>query len=449
MFPFEESVDLRRHDETETFANEALQRTEKGERKVDVFGVKHPTVLSKIMPDMIRGMGIDDLHHSYHGVSHKLLELWTLPKYKKMPWSIHSKLALIDDRLQNICLPNYVQCGVRPIGNLSLWKAQHMKIFILYLALPVLEGVLSAVYYDHLSIFVKCLFVLNSTSISPDDLLFCSKQLVVFVKQFQALYGERHMTINVHNTQHLAFVVNNLGPMRCYSCFPLESLNGEMLKMIHGTKYVQLQLANCAYLVMSLQYEISCIKSQILHDFAQNLHHSYQRVKLLAVVSTDTNAAGNYVNKEKVDAEVKVALLARGFDSKLCDFFTKLKRGSILFVAKSYLRSTKTASYLTSYFSDNGICYGIILYFIRVWCSAACGNECKCKPIFLAAIKPVNIRCFSDLGNLKSINHIFRYVVEEQVILIDTSQLKNISFSMNIARKDPFLCERNNWLEIE
>ncbi|KAE8740134.1 hypothetical protein FOCC_FOCC014353 [Frankliniella occidentalis] len=190
VFPYEEeAAALRRHNETEDFGNAVLPQREKN-HSAHICGVKYPTFLTKMMPDMIRGMGIDDLHHAYHGVGHKLVELWTLPKYKKMPWSIQGKIAVLDERLQNIKLPNYIQCGVRTLSNLSLWKAQHMKVFILYLALPVLEGVLPTVYYNHFSIFVNCIYILNSSSISPDQLLFCTVQLKSFVKQFQDLYGE-------------------------------------------------------------------------------------------------------------------------------------------------------------------------------------------------------------------------------------------------------------------
>ncbi|KAK3922577.1 Protein KINKY POLLEN [Frankliniella fusca] len=451
VFPYEEQAALRQHDETEAFGVQVLKiRSETKNDKAHKFGVKHPTYLSKIMPDMIRGMGIDDLHHSYHGVGHKLLELWTSPKFHKMPWSIKGKLPLLDNRLQSIKLPNYVQCGVRSLSNLSLWKAQHMKVFILYLSLAVLEGVLPTVYYDHFSIFVHCIFILNSTSISPAQLLFCSEKLKYFVKQFQELYGVRHMTINVHNTQHLTFVVNNLGPLRCYSCFPFESLNGQMLKMIHGTKYVQIQLANCAYMLMSLPHEISCIKSQKLSNFTSYIHHSYQRVKLLEQISSDTFAAGKYIVLPKVTVEVRAAMAVEKINSNVCKYFSKLKKGAILFVAKSYSRSTKTASHLISYKnSNNDICYGIILVFIKVSCSASCVEICTCQPSYLAAIQNIVTRKFSDFRNVKSIQHVLRYTYQDVISFVNVSQLSHICFSVDIAGKDPILCERVNWLEME
>ncbi|XP_052128883.1 uncharacterized protein LOC127751366 [Frankliniella occidentalis] len=447
VFPYSNSLDLRRHEETETAGEQALDLRSKARDpdrdKVHVLGVKWPTYLSKIMPDMIRGMGIDDLHHSYHGVGHKLLELWTLPKYKSMPWSISSRIDLIDDRMQKVCLPNFVQCGVRTLSNLSLWKGQHMKIFLLYLALPVLEGILPVQYYNHFATFIHCLYVLNSSSISPEDLIFCSKELDTFVRQFQELYGERHMTINIHNTLHLCFVVNNLGPMRCFSCFPFESLNGEMLKMIHGTKYVQIQLANCAYLVLSFPNEISNLECPLVQDFAKNLHHSHQKVKLLECVSPNVYAAGNYIDLKNVHVDVINSLRLAGKDPPSCIFFNKLKIGSNLFVAQTYKRATKTASYLVSYNSNSSKRYAIILYFVK-----SPGTP-SLNVSFQAAIQSINVRGFSTDRYLKKIKHISRYTISQEITFIDVHLLKNICFSVQVEGKDCFICERNNWLEIE
>ena len=52
------------------------------------------------------------------------------------------------------------------------------------------------------------------------------------------------MTINVHQLLHLVNVVQNLGPLWVYSCFSFESLNGKLLKLVHGANKPVLQIAN-------------------------------------------------------------------------------------------------------------------------------------------------------------------------------------------------------------
>ena len=59
-------------------------------------------------------------------------------------------------------------------------------------------------------------------------LLFC--QIAIFLST-----GYRAQTMNVH-LRHLVWQVRNWGPLWSYSCFPFESVNGEIRKLFHGTR---------------------------------------------------------------------------------------------------------------------------------------------------------------------------------------------------------------------
>lgn len=50
------------------------------------------------------------------------------------------------------------------------------------------------------------------------------------------------MTINIHSLLHLPQVARYLGPLWAYSCFFFEGLTSVLLKNIHGTQYVGLQM---------------------------------------------------------------------------------------------------------------------------------------------------------------------------------------------------------------
>lgn len=51
------------------------------------------------------------------------------------------------------------------------------------------------------------------------------------------------MTINVHNLLHLPETVKNLGPLWAHSCFAFEAVNGELLKLFHGSQKVEKQVS--------------------------------------------------------------------------------------------------------------------------------------------------------------------------------------------------------------
>ena len=58
--------------------------------------------------------------------------------------------------------------------------------------------------------------------------------------------GSASCGLNVHNIRHLVECVENWGPLWAWSCFGFEGMNGEMMKFVHGTKNICLQVA--AYL---------------------------------------------------------------------------------------------------------------------------------------------------------------------------------------------------------
>ena len=50
------------------------------------------------------------------------------------------------------------------------------------------------------------------------------------------------MSSNLHGLLHLPAVVDELGPLWAHSCFPFESANGELLKLVRGSRDVEKQV---------------------------------------------------------------------------------------------------------------------------------------------------------------------------------------------------------------
>ena len=127
--------------------------------------------------------------------------------------------------------------------------------WLLWYALPVLQGLLPPQYYQHYSCLVDAIGILLETPLtraaidSASSLLdnFCSKMahlygIVLFFHVNYSLYqltlqtGGTANRMNIHLLRHLAFHVINWGPLWVYSCFSFESLNGELKKYFHGTR---------------------------------------------------------------------------------------------------------------------------------------------------------------------------------------------------------------------
>ena len=147
---------------------------------------------------------------------------------------------------------------------------------LFYNSVPCLNGLLQAPYLYHFCAFVNGMFLLNQSSISTTDLANAERLLRYFVFMLPTLYGERFVTLNAHSLLHLPQLVLDLGPLWSYSCFAFEGANGELLKMFHGTQFIDLQIANAVHiyqLLPTLANDIS--SSDVAYKFFKSLTNVY------------------------------------------------------------------------------------------------------------------------------------------------------------------------------
>jgi len=79
------------------------------------------------------------------------------------------------------------------------------------------------------------------------------------------LAGSRYMSANIHSLLHLANSVRNLGPLWVHSCFPFESMNGNILKNFHGSQGVEKQVNSLIIMCASSRlglYVYTCVYVQ-------------------------------------------------------------------------------------------------------------------------------------------------------------------------------------------
>ena len=100
--------------------------------------------------------------------------------------------------------------------------------------------------------FVNAIFLLLQESISEADLQEADRLLDGFCKSFSNLYQPRFYTLNVHQLLHLVDDVRDLGPLYTYSCFAFEDKNGFLLKLIHGTQFIDSQIISAVSITQKL-----------------------------------------------------------------------------------------------------------------------------------------------------------------------------------------------------
>lgn len=97
--------------------------------------------------------------------------------------------------------------------------------------------------FQHFLLLAEAIWLLDQNSISPQCLKKSGNLWRHFCLCIEALYGSRYQTFNAHFLLHLHDCVKNLGPLWANSCFWYEDYHGQLRKLFHGTKKVELQIA--------------------------------------------------------------------------------------------------------------------------------------------------------------------------------------------------------------
>ena len=82
-----------------------------------------------------------------------------------------------------------------------------------------------------------------------------------FVLLFPELYGERNCVLNTHLLIHLCQQVRQWGPLWAFSAFGFESMNGHLMRYLHGTYRLADQLVFS--LNLKARYILSCYQPKL------------------------------------------------------------------------------------------------------------------------------------------------------------------------------------------
>ena len=164
-------------------------------------------------------------------------------------------------------------------------------------------------YFQHHILLVEAIHTLNSQSISHDDIDKCEQLLHHYCAMCAILYGDNVMGINVHNLVHLADVVRDLGPLYIYSCFPYESLNGDIKSLFHGTQAIEKQMAHAISKIVKLPVLANQIaKDSNVYTFFQKLRGiAIQKGTEISVIDSHTYILGNVKYRTLNAEELQVA----------------------------------------------------------------------------------------------------------------------------------------------
>lgn len=253
-FPIRENVPLRKHSDfvaamSKMYANKNAEINENG-----IKGIS--PAISFDFFDLVRSFGSDYMHCVCIGISKILHGFWFDPSFKSESFIDKKDQALLNLRIQSIKPCSFINRKPRSFELRRLMKASEHRNNLLYFLPACLKGILGQKYLDHFNLLSSSIYKLLTTNISSQDVIDVKNNLNVFVKQYQNLYGKKHMTMNVHLLNHLVFCVENLGPLWSQSMFSFESNNATFSRYVIGSTDIIAQLTSRYMIDKSTQRQL-------------------------------------------------------------------------------------------------------------------------------------------------------------------------------------------------
>lgn len=171
-------------------------------------------------------------------------------------------LRKINSRIASIRPPSFIPSVIRPIETYPKWKAHEMLTFILYYAVPTLEGLLPTEFLKNLKKLVISFEQLLCKNISKRNLIIVQKCLEEFLCELEKLYGLDFMLSGVHEMSHLVNETIYFGPLNNINCFPFEELNRIIIKKIHGRDLIGEEFIKTFSIAQALSAYISSLPDE-------------------------------------------------------------------------------------------------------------------------------------------------------------------------------------------
>lgn len=164
----------------------------------------------------------DSLHTIYAGAFKQLLRLLFDYEHRAKRWSLYKKIDRIDELLSHVQTPSTTQRRFRSIRYMTRYKASEYRS-LLHFGIPViLECMKENDCKNLLLSFITAINLASADCITNETIEMVQQLLAYFVRQFQEIFGLRHMSSNIHSLLHVHDSLKFIGPLWFYSTFSFE-----------------------------------------------------------------------------------------------------------------------------------------------------------------------------------------------------------------------------------
>lgn len=239
---------------------------------------------------------------------------------------------------------------------------------------------------DHFARFClleRSIFILSKEGISFHEMQIADAALLLFIENVKELYGDRYLTLNMHQLVHLAECVKYTGPLYVNNCFIFEDLNGFIVKHIHGTQGINTCITNIVSLLhipaaMSVKYLMDAQEDAICisHELNGSDRHLHEIEAVIGFIGT---ASIRTLNAE--DQRLVSKFGVRNTEVKEFFKINMYKKGFYAY-GNNYSDLEKRRQHIITYQKGNELEFASVLLFVQ------CEERSPHVIFNLAVIKP-------------------------------------------------------------
>ena len=229
LYPWPEFRQCRPSRRSQHHVDSCVEEIRRSNRVVKPYGIQAYSPLSSIM-SIPQQLVLDYFHLCYEVHMPLIMKEWLrfLPK---------ESLNRIDQYLCNVAYPHSFNRFPKKFVSFHQWKASEMRVFAVYLALPILVSLgnaFPAVIIAHFSLFFIYLRTLRYYE-HRHDVYSMPNFIHCYLEQFASIYTRCSELYSTHALLHLSEQVLAHGCLSSHSMFSTESFLHHLSKLAHGS----------------------------------------------------------------------------------------------------------------------------------------------------------------------------------------------------------------------
>ena len=152
------------------------------------------------------------------------------------------------------------------ISKFSFWKAKDFLNFLLFLS-PVIFLTEKSDLFKMFMYLRNGILTLLKAEVSITDISYADICFNKFLSVFKDIFGQKYLTPNFHDLQHLAECCKISGPIYDLSGFNFEHVNGIFAKLVKSNNRLDFQLIKKFNMFLDVIEDTKHIKNPVLKNF--------------------------------------------------------------------------------------------------------------------------------------------------------------------------------------